>query len=213
VPAFAFVYGDLVPSTNVDIQHTCRPDDLVLLRTAREFIFGAGLSTQLTPWQVLADYGGDDLLPTPEKMDRDQLTLLRNCVLTRDGPLRPYVAAGRMFLRPWLQVPRVTLAAQHQTGTQTEEATVTSPVVLAGTWALPWRGAHVFVNPTPRPVEVRCLLLLSPTRFYLNGEPTGAFGPSEFTIPPLSTMVAEQIHREAPWPLGERFEVDERQAD
>jgi hypothetical protein len=213
VPAFAYVYGDLIPSTNVDIQHTSRPDDMVLLRTAREFIFGAGLSTQLTPWQVLADYGEDNLFPTPDKMDRDQLTLLRNCVLTRDGPLRPYVAAGRMFLRPWLQVPRVTLAAQHQTGTQTEEATIATPAVLGSTWALPWRGAHVFVNPTTRPVEVREVFLFRPTRFYLNGEPTEPFGSPEFTIPPLSTMVAEQIQKEAPWPLGERFEVDERETE
>jgi hypothetical protein len=71
----------------------------------------------------------------------------------------------------------------------------------------------VFVNPTTRPVEVREVFLFRPTRFYLNGEPTEPFGSPEFTIPPLSTMVAEQIQKEAPWPLGERFEVDERETE
>ncbi|MBM3477133.1 MAG: hypothetical protein FJX75_28020 [Armatimonadetes bacterium] len=213
VPAFAYVYGDLVPSTNVDIQHTCRPDDLVLLRTAREFIFGAGLSTQLTPWQVLADYGEDNLFPTPEKMDKDQLTLLRNCVRTHDGPLRPYLNSGRMLVARLRGIPTVTMKTQHQTGTKSEEATITSPAVLRSAWALPWRGAHVFVNPTTRSIEVTEELFYKATRFYLNGEPTEPFAPHRFTIPPLSTMMAEQIHKQAPWPLGERFEVHERETE
>jgi hypothetical protein len=144
-------------------------------------------------------------------MDKDQLTLLRNCVRTHDGPLRPYLAAGRRFLSSCVQVPKVSLKTQHQTGTQTAEATITTPAVLGSTWALPWRGAHVFVNPTTRSVDVLYSgVVISPTRFFLNGEPTAAFGPFEFTVPPLSTMMAEEIDKQAPWPLGERLDVDER---
>jgi hypothetical protein len=198
VPAFFYVYGDLMPSTNVDIQHTCRPDDLVLLRTARAFITGAGLSTQLTPWQVLADYGEDDLFPTPEKMDTDQLTLLRNCVSAREGVLRSYLRDGQLLPQPSVGPPQPPIRTQHQTGTTTEDVEVPRPAVLVGAWKLDEGTAYAYVNVTRSPVH------LGPAEgatwgtgdrgaeaAYANGERVEGVAFEGLTVPALGTLVVE----------------------
>ena len=151
MPAFFYVYHPLMPTTNVDIYHTSRPDDFVLLRTARAFITGAGLSTQLMPWQIQQDYGasGEALFPTPEKMDRDQLTLLRNCVKMQQGAGRKYLTRGEMLRVKPIDVPTVSYSTMLHKGTEDEEATVKAPAVLHSAWRLPdGRVAFFFVNPT-----------------------------------------------------------------
>jgi hypothetical protein len=208
VPAFAHVYGDLLPSTNVDIQHTSRPDEMIRLRTARAFIAGAGLSTQLTPWQVLADYGEDDLLPTPDKMDGDQLTLLRNCVRTRNGHARDYFRSGGVWpLRP--TVPRRSVEVQYQTGTTSESAGVEHPSAMGSCAALEWRGMRLLVNWTTEPVVIRNAFPWGrPARFFLNDDPVEPLVQNvldPLTVPPLSTVMAEDIDAAAPWTLKARL--------
>lgn len=198
VPAFSFVYGDLIQSTNVDLQHTTRPDDYVLLRTARAFIYGAGLSTQLTPWQVLADYGEENLFPSPDKMNRDQLTLLRNIVRTHDGPLRPYLSRGQMLLTGVLgDVPSVAIRAQHQVGDRREDVTISSPAILTNCWALSDRQVDAYVNLTNSPLtvptddeETVASTNLRST-IYMNGEPVHDKLNPRLHVPALGTLVVE----------------------
>ena len=203
VPAFSYVYHPIVTSTNVDIQHTSRRDDFLLLRTARSFVYGAGLSTQLTPWQIMADYGEDDLFPTPKKMDPDQLTLLRNVVRTHGGPGRPYLTRGEMLRTLPLDVPTVGYKVSYQKGTDTEETTIEEPAVLHSGWSLPdGRVAFFFANPTrdsvsfgfaPRTLEWHAAAD-SRASVYLNGELQGPvhvphLGTIE--VPALSALMIE----------------------
>jgi hypothetical protein len=203
VPAFQYVYHPLIASTNVDIQHTCRPDDFLLLRTARSFIYGAGLSTQLTPWQILADYGEDDLFPTPRKMDAAQLTLLRNLVRLHDGPGTPYLTRGEMLTMLPLDVPEVAYTLRYQKGTESEEVEVKQPAVLHSAWALPdGRAAFFFANPTretfdvpfaARTVEWQATAGARP-HVYVNGESGGARALQELrsiAVPGLSAVMVE----------------------
>ena len=201
VPAFAYVYHPLLASTNVDIQHTSRRDDFVLLRTARAFVSGGGLSTTLTPWQVLADYGEDDLFPSPGKMDPDQLTLLRRCVRTHDGPGRSYLTRGEMLQAMAPEGRAVRHTVTWQTGTESEEVTVEEPAVLHSAWSLGDGGvAFVYVNCTREPVRVAVGHETGDwsadgrgrPRVYVNAVRTHRLDvPGEAELPALSTLLVE----------------------
>jgi hypothetical protein len=203
VPAFEYVYHPLIASTNVDLQHTSRPDDFLLLRTARSFVYGAGLSTQLTPWQIMADYGKDDLFPTPQKMGAAQLTLLRNLVRLHDGPAKPFLTRGEMLRTLPLDVPEAAYTLRYQKGTDSEEVEVKQPAVLHSAWALPdGRVAFFFANPTREPVDVPFAARTaewqatagSRIHVYVNGEPEGARGLQalrRITVPGLSAAMVE----------------------
>lgn len=203
VPAFEYVYHPLIASTNVDIQHTSRPDDFLLLRTARSFICGGGLSTQLTPWQILTDYGKDDLFPTSEKMDAAQLALLRNLVRLHDGPGKPYLTRGEMLRKLPLDVPEVAYTLRYQKGTESGEVEFKQPAVLHSAWTLPdGRVAFFFANPTREALDVPFAARTAEwqatagtrTRVYVNGEAEGGRALQELhsiTVPGLSAVMVE----------------------
>jgi hypothetical protein len=195
VPAFLFVYHPLMPVTSIDIQHTTHPDPMLVLRTARAFIAGAGLSTQLTEWQVLADYGEEDLFPTPAKMDPDQLAMLRACVATRDGPGQPYLVEGEMLPVPQPRAPIWRVETEEWDGTEMRPATYQVPALLVSAWRAPdGHIAVVLANPTPEPRGIDLSLTPLATsaagaiEAYLNGESLGAVPVS---VPPRSVILLE----------------------
>lgn len=161
VPAFSYVYHAVKPGMEIDIVHSSLepapgyPENLRLeglTATARNFIWGRMLSTQLRPWEVLSRFGEDDLLPLPHKMEASQLTLLRHAGAILWGPGFEFFFQGE--LEP-VETPLDLPVWWVKEKNGDEEFLQPEPAVRASSFSLKdGRRAFFFVNTAPQAVEL-----------------------------------------------------------
>lgn len=160
VPAFSYVYHAVKPGMEIDIAHSCLepapgyPEDLRiegLTATARNFIWGRMLCTQLRPWEVLSRFGEDDLLPLPHKMEASQRALLRHAGAILWGPALEFFSQGE--LEP-LETPSGLPVWWVREKNGEEEFLQPEPAVRASSFSLKdGRRAFFFVNTASQAVE------------------------------------------------------------
>jgi hypothetical protein len=154
VPAFAYVYNPLARPLCVDIQHSVNPDPYQLILTARAFAGGCIPSTNLGLFGIYHKYGKDDLLPTPEKLDPDQRTLLAAVTHARCGPLLRFINGGEMVSCDAPDVPDRIWRHQVWEKDRMVEKALIHPPVLARAWRLGTEMAFAFVNIADEPIRI-----------------------------------------------------------
>jgi len=160
-PVFTYVYHGVKPASEIDISHSSLapveglPAQMRLeglTATARNFIWGRMLTTQMRPWEIMHRFGLEDLLPLPHKMQVDQMTLLKNVSALLWGPAFGFMARGELGAPPPVgDVPTHSVTEKGSDG----EFIHAEPVVLSSSFELgDGRVAFLYVSTAAEPVSV-----------------------------------------------------------
>jgi len=199
VPAFAYVYNPLARPLCLDVQHSVNPDPYQLLLTARAFVGGCVPSTNLGLFSIYHRYGANDLLPTPDKLDPAQRTLLAAVTQARCGPLLRFVNHGEMLVCAPPDLPDRTWHYQVWEKDRMVQKTLVHPPILSRAWKLGEQVAFAFVNVTEERLRFRYAWRAggfrlpggSSATWWLNGSRIGTQalrGEDEIQLPPLSVV-------------------------
>ncbi len=233
VPAFEYVYHPLARSQEIDNYMTFvtpvwtsllsgdntiksvgafvwrrlfrKKDKDNMIQTARAFVGGCSLATDMGIYATFYRYGENNTWSAPEKADPASLKLLKACVATHCGPGLPYLSYGEMLNAEPVKSPLNGEWPKVFTDYKGDKFpyTLRHPLLLGSAWqASNGRQAFFFVNIAEEEQRLVYGFAVSgrrpepstPVRLFRDGklvEQTSLRKLAGVSVPPLATLMVE----------------------